>query len=147
MNQVAKIPTNFFPPDLVSLPKPLYKLPNLSRKSRSMRPAFSLSAIVAVAGAESPSRVEPRATTMCGQWDSVQTGSYTVYQDLWGMDSGTGEQCSTVNSLSGSSLSWSTSWSWAGGNGQVKSYANVVTDLPVVQLSAVDSLPSIWSWT
>lgn len=106
-----------------------------------------LSVMVALAAAEAPSRVKPRATTMCGQWDSVQTGTYTVYQDLWGMSSGTGSQCTTVDSLTGSSLSWSTSWSWSGGQGQVKSYANVVTSTPVVLLSAVSSLQSIWKWT
>jgi xyloglucan-specific endo-beta-1,4-glucanase len=26
---------------------------------------------------------ERAATTICGQWDSVATGSYTVYQNLW----------------------------------------------------------------
>lgn len=93
-----------------------------------------------------PTRVKPRSTTVCGQWDSVATGSYTVYQDLWGEDSGTGSQCSTVDGLSGSDLSWSTSWSWSGGSSDVKSYANAVTDITVAQLSSISSIPTTWDW-
>lgn len=62
------------------------------------------------------------------------------------MDSGTGSQCTTVNSLSGNTLSWKTSWSWSGGQGQVKSFANVVTDIAVTKLSSISSIPSTWSW-
>lgn len=82
-----------------------------------------------------------------GQWDSVPTGTYTVYQDLWNMNAGTGSQCTTVNSLSGTSLAWSTSWSWSGGQGQVKSYANaVVKQSTIKQVSAITSIKSIWKW-
>ncbi|KAI0835140.1 glycoside hydrolase family 12 protein [Hypoxylon sp. FL0890] len=91
--------------------------------------------------------LEPRDTTICGQWDNVKIGPYTVYQDLWGMDSGTGSQCTTVGSLSGTTLSWSTSWSWSGGSSNVKSFANVVTDITVAQLSSFKSIPSTWTWS
>ncbi|ROV90154.1 hypothetical protein VSDG_08790 [Cytospora chrysosperma] len=109
----------------------------------------ALATMVAAAANPPPSRIEERAaTTICGQWDSVETGSYIVYQDLWGESSGTGSQCTTVNSLSSSgSLPWSTSWSWSGNSSQVKSFANVVTSLSVVQLSDIASLPSTWSWS
>src|ERR1700761_2449583 len=51
------------------------------------------------------SPLEKRATTICGQWDSLVEGQYTIYQDLWGEASATsGGQCSTVNSLSGTTL-------------------------------------------
>lgn len=89
-----------------------------------------------------------RATQICGQWDSVVTGTYTVYQDLWNMGAATsGSQCTTVNSLSGTTLAWSTSWTWAGGQGQVKSYANAVVTATAKQISALKSIATTWKWT
>jgi xyloglucan-specific endo-beta-1,4-glucanase len=116
----------------------------------------------AAALAAPTSTIEERATNICGkspdvpstsqlilvgQWDSVPTGSYTVYQDLWNMNAGTGSQCTTVNSILGSNLAWSTSWSWSGGQGQVKSYANaVVTQSAIKQVSAIKSIKTTWNW-
>ena len=52
--------------------------------------------------------IEERGTaTHCGQWDSVQTGAYTVYNDLWGMSAAkSGSQCFGIDGLSGSTLKW-----------------------------------------
>ncbi|KAI0479476.1 family 12 glycosyl hydrolase [Xylariaceae sp. FL0804] len=88
-----------------------------------------------------------RSTTFCGQWDSVETGSYTVYNNLWGEDNGSGSQCTTADSLSGSTLAWSTSWSWADGSSDVKSYANAVLSFTPAQLSAISTIPSTWDWS
>ncbi|CZR57005.1 related to endoglucanase I precursor [Phialocephala subalpina] len=106
-------------------------------------------AISAAAVAVPTATLDKRATTICGQWDSVVTGTYTVYQDLWGESAATsGSQCTTVNSLSGTTLAWSTSWTWAGGSSSVKSYANaVVTQSSIKQISAISSIPSTWSWS
>ncbi|KAH8599780.1 glycoside hydrolase family 12 protein [Bisporella sp. PMI_857] len=111
---------------------------------QSFIPAF----LVVGATCSPTQTIEKRATTICGQWDSVQTGTYIVYQNLWGKGSATsGSQCTTYNSLSGTNLAWSTSWTWAGGAGQVKSYANVVVSATVRQLSAVKTLASTWKWS
>ncbi|TVY94317.1 putative xyloglucan-specific endo-beta-1,4-glucanase A [Lachnellula willkommii] len=93
--------------------------------------------------------LDKRATTICGQWDSVVTGAYTVYQDLWNEAEATsGSQCSTVTSLSDSTLVWSTSWTWAGASNQVKSYANaVVSSTTKLQFSAITSIPTTWKWS
>jgi xyloglucan-specific endo-beta-1,4-glucanase len=91
--------------------------------------------------------VDKRATSFCGQWDSLQTGSYIVYNNLWGRDAGTGSQCTTVNSLSGNSVAWSTSWSWSGGSYNVKSYANAVVKTAAKKISAISSIPSTWKYT
>ncbi|TLD11759.1 hypothetical protein PspLS_11699 [Pyricularia sp. CBS 133598] len=98
---------------------------------------------------EKPTRTHPlskRATTVCGQWDSVQTGGYTVYNNLWGKDSGTGSQCLTVDGVSNGLLSWSTTWSWSGGQYNVKSYPNAVISAPAARLSAISSIPTRWQW-
>ena len=103
--------------------------------------------LAAVALATPTPTLEKRATTICGQWDSVVTGTYTVYQDLWGESSASsGSQCSTVNSDNSGTLSWSTSWSWAGGSSSVKSYANAVVSATAKQISAISSIPTTWDW-
>jgi len=110
------------------------------------------SAILASSALAAPSRVasslKDRATTICGQWDTVVQGTYTVYQDLWGEAQATsGSQCTTVTGLSGSKLAWSTSWTWDGGSTDVKSYANAAIQGIGKQLSAVTSIPTTWDWS
>ncbi|KAI1354365.1 family 12 glycosyl hydrolase [Xylaria sp. FL0043] len=109
--------------------------------------SFILAALAGLALATPTPTIDKRATTFCGQWDSVQTGSYIVYNNLWGESAGTGSQCTTVNGLSGNSLAWSTSWSWSGGNYNVKSFANVVVQTTAKQLSAISSIPTTWSYS
>lgn len=42
-----------------------------------------LSLVLATASVASPTpTLEKRATTICGQWGTVATGTYTIYQDL-----------------------------------------------------------------
>ncbi|KAF1973551.1 concanavalin A-like lectin/glucanase, partial [Bimuria novae-zelandiae CBS 107.79] len=93
--------------------------------------------------------VEKRDTTIsCGAFGSLQTGGYTVYHNNWGASHATsGSQCTYFKSLSGSSVSWSTSWSWAGAPIQVKSYSNVALENVGKQLSSVSSIPSVWKWS
>lgn len=116
----------------------------------SLLTAGFLAATALAAPADAPSKtLERRATTICGQWDSVVTGTYTLYQDLWGESAATsGSQCSTFDSLSGDTIVWSTSWTWAGGSSSVKSFANVVvTQSTGYQVSAISSIPSVWDYT
>ncbi|KAI1311737.1 family 12 glycosyl hydrolase [Xylaria venustula] len=91
--------------------------------------------------------LDKRATTFCGQWDSVETGTYIVYNNLWGESAGTGSQCTTVNSLSGTTVAWSTSWSWSGGDYNVKSFANAVVQATAKQISAISSIPTTWKYS
>lgn len=74
-----------------------------------MKFACSLFLLSLVAfGQGAPTSVAKRASS-CGQWDSVQTGKYTVYNNLWGESSATsGSECFSVNSLNGDKLSWQT---------------------------------------
>jgi xyloglucan-specific endo-beta-1,4-glucanase len=119
-----------------------------------MKLSLLFSALVTLAAAaphpvDEPTKTQPlekRATTLCGQWDSVQTGTYTVYNNLWGKDSGTGSQCLTVSGVSNGLLQWSTQWSWSGGPYSVKSYSNAVVQAPAARVSAVSSIPSKWQW-
>ena len=94
-----------------------------------------------------PSNVLAERATFCGQYDSEVTGTYTVYNDLWGESSATsGSQCTIVNSDTNGVLSWSTSWTWAGGSYSVKSYANAVVSISQQSLSSISSIPTQWTW-
>lgn len=97
--------------------------------------------------AEPDKTLKARATQICGQWSSVVTGAYTVYQDLWGEAAATsGSQCSTVDSLTSGVIVWSTAWTWLGGSSSVKSYANVALTTTGVQLSSISSIPTTWKY-
>ena len=83
----------------------------------------------------------------CGQWDQATDGNYIVYNDLWGESSATsGSQCTEIVSLSGNTLTWSTSWSWEGISYDVKSFANAEYVITPKQLSAISSIPTTWKW-
>ncbi|PGG98638.1 hypothetical protein AJ79_08793 [Helicocarpus griseus UAMH5409] len=100
----------------------------------------------AAAGLAAPSTLQKRED-FCGQWDLSETPPYTVYNNLWNMNAGTGEQCTGVDGINGNILSWHTSWTWSGGQGQVKSYPNAVVSFTPTQISAISSLPTTWKWT
>jgi xyloglucan-specific endo-beta-1,4-glucanase len=93
-----------------------------------------------------PTELVSRAAAQCGQYQSQTSGPYTLYTNGWGWSSGTGSQCSQVDSLTGSSLAWSTTWSWSGTPNQVKSYTNIDTPFTKKQLSAYTSIPTTWKW-
>lgn len=63
------------------------------------------------------------------------------------MYAGSGSQTTQALAVSGDSVTWSTSWSWSGGENSVKSYANlgIHTGLGVA-LKDVSSIPVDWSW-
>lgn len=107
----------------------------------------SVAALAAATPTPTPTQKEKRAETFCEQWGSLETGGYIVYNNLWGQDSAdSGEQCTTVEGVTSGSVAWSTEWSWAGGQYNVKSYANAVRQVDPVSLADVGSIPSKWSW-
>ncbi|CZT22308.1 related to Probable xyloglucan-specific endo-beta-1,4-glucanase A [Ramularia collo-cygni] len=111
-----------------------------------MKFTTSLLAITGLVAA-APSKTLSERANSCGQWDSVVTGTYTVYNNLWGQDSATsGSGCFSVESLSGKSVAWSASWSWAGAANVVKAYPNVVVTAAAKRLSEIASIESSWAW-
>ncbi|CAL8579655.1 hypothetical protein XPA_005389 [Xanthoria parietina] len=95
-----------------------------------------------------PTKVlERRGPSQCGQYTSISTGSYTVYANQWGASTGTGSQCSQIDALTGTSLAWSTTWSWSGNENSVKSYTNVESPFTRKPLSQYTSIPTSWSWS
>ena len=78
----------------------------------------------------------------CGQWDTVTAGPYSLLLDQWGKSGATsGQQCSQLISLGGTTISWKTAWSWTGGNG-VKSFSNIQLNQGInKQLKNIKSIP------
>jgi hypothetical protein len=86
------------------------------------------------------------ATSQCAQYAETTSGDYTFNNDLWGEANGSGSQCYTIDS--DSPLAWTSTWSWSGGQNDVKSYANAVYNgYTATQLSGISSIPSKWEWS
>ncbi|PWW72316.1 Glycoside Hydrolase Family 12 protein [Tuber magnatum] len=84
------------------------------------------------------------AEDFCGQYASVNTfNNYIIYNNLWGMGSATsGSQCTGLDSASGKKVAWHTTWSWAGGEHDVKSFANanlIFTPKTVADIRSIKS--------
>ncbi|RAL17594.1 putative endoglucanase [Aspergillus homomorphus CBS 101889] len=88
-----------------------------------------------------------RRSDFCDQWGSVTAGDFTLYNDLWGQDSGSGKQCTGVDSYSGDKIAWHTNWSWSGGSSNVKSYANAALKFTPKQLKSICNIPTTWKWS
>ncbi|CAN8099807.1 unnamed protein product [Discula destructiva] len=84
------------------------------------------------------------ADSSCESYAEWDFSPYTAYHNNWGASSASsGSQCTTFDSAS----SWSTSWSWSGGSSSVKSYSNMAIMDVNKKLSDVSSIPSTWDWS
>jgi xyloglucan-specific endo-beta-1,4-glucanase len=104
-----------------------------------MKSILTLSAILSVAIAQ--------VSSFCTQYGSYESGAYSVSNNLWGESAGSGSQCTKVNSISGSGVSWSTTWTWSGGSSSVKSYANSGLAFNKKLVSQVGSIPTSVQWS
>ncbi|KAL5486334.1 hypothetical protein ACEPAI_7380 [Sanghuangporus weigelae] len=101
-----------------------------------------------VTASPSPGKRQIDTSILCGQFDSAIEGPYTLFLDQFGSSGATsGSQCAQVTALSGSAISWTTNWTWTGGNG-VKSFSNINLDANIGrQLNEIQSLQSTWEWS
>ncbi|KAG3020300.1 hypothetical protein JG687_00008627 [Phytophthora cactorum] len=88
------------------------------------------------------------AEEFCDQWGKTTSGNYIIYNNLWGSSAATGggKQCTSLDSGSGDTVAWQTTWSWQGGDKEVKSYANAALEFDPVPLTEVKSIPSTMSY-
>lgn len=85
--------------------------------------------------------------TLCSQYASATSGAYSVNNNLWGESAGSGSQCTYVDSISSSGVSWSTTWTWSGSSSSVKSYANSDFALDKMLVSQISSIPTSVQWS
>ena len=92
----------------------------------------------------------------CKNGAVLMQGSYYLYNNLWGANTGSGSQCLWLSPSDSSHIAWGTSWNWKGQKNTIKSFAAAVlgwhwgwkianTSLPI-QLSSLRSLYSTWSF-
>ncbi|EED80546.1 endo-1,4-beta-D-glucanase [Postia placenta Mad-698-R] len=86
-------------------------------------------------------------TTLTGQYTCATSGNYELCQDQWGSANGVGSQNSTLVSTSGNTISWTTTYTWANNENDVKTFANVLqTTYQGITLSTITSAPTSWTW-
>jgi xyloglucan-specific endo-beta-1,4-glucanase len=88
-----------------------------------------------------------QSQTLCSQYASYTASPYTINNNLWGQDSGSGSQCTYVDGVSGDGAAWHTTWTWSGDDSGVKSYANVGVDLEKKFVSDITTIPSSVKWS
>lgn len=137
-------------------------MPGAAPPPSSSAPATSTAAPTTTSSSTAPAASCSTVDTAshCGQWDTVNTGLYTLYLDQWvrvrplpralrrlrcvvqGISGATGSDCAQIQSVCGSTMKWTTAWNWAGGSGGVKTYTNVNLNTGLnKQLSAIKSIP------
>jgi hypothetical protein len=90
--------------------------------------ALSSASPVATPISQGVTPVRRQAASLCSQYAYYAANGYEFNNNNWGKGAASsGNQCTTVQSTSGSGVSWSTSWTWQGGQDNVKSYANVAS--------------------
>ncbi|CAI5724844.1 unnamed protein product [Hyaloperonospora brassicae] len=84
------------------------------------------------------------AAETCDQWGQTKSGDYIIYNNLWGSSAATegGKQCTGLDSASGNTIAWHSTWTWNGGNTSVKSFANAALTFDAAPLTEVTSIPS-----
>ncbi|RAK92527.1 xyloglucanase 2 [Aspergillus costaricaensis CBS 115574] len=114
-----------------------------------MKSSFFLAALgaAAVSATWTPVHHHKRAES-CGQYDSIELGSFKLYNNMWGKDSGSGSQCIGVDSAPNTSdIAWHATWTWSGGQGKVKSYPNVESRPTNKKVSDLKTINTSWKWS
>jgi len=86
--------------------------------------------------------------SLCSLYAYHAEAGYEVLNNLWGKDSATsGSQCTYFDGTTASGIKWSTQWTWAGGNDNVKSYPYAGKILEKGKIvSQVKSMPTNVTW-
>ncbi|KDQ52790.1 glycoside hydrolase family 12 protein [Jaapia argillacea MUCL 33604] len=87
------------------------------------------------------------STSLTGQYTCVTIGNYELCGNQWGIANGVGSQNATLISASGNDISWSTTYTWADNENDVKTFTNALSNTAKgVQLSAITSAETTYDW-
>uniref|UniRef100_A0A0B7K169 Endoglucanase n=1 Tax=Bionectria ochroleuca TaxID=29856 RepID=A0A0B7K169_BIOOC len=87
------------------------------------------------------------AQTLCGQYSSNTQGGYIFNNNMWGMGSGSGSQCTYIDKVWAEGVAWHTDWTWSGGENNVKSYPYSGRELGTKRIvSSIKSISSGADW-
>jgi hypothetical protein len=86
--------------------------------------------------------------SLCTQYAYHAEAGYEILNNLWGKDTATsGSQCTYFDGTAGSGIKWSTQWTWAGGQDNVKSYAYAERILDKGRIvSQIKNMPTNITW-
>jgi xyloglucan-specific endo-beta-1,4-glucanase len=86
--------------------------------------------------------------SLCTQYAYYATNGYEILNNLWGKDAATsGSQCTYFEGSSGSSIKWSSTWTWQGAENNVKSY--VYSGVLLTKgntIGAIKNMPTQINW-
>jgi xyloglucan-specific endo-beta-1,4-glucanase len=112
-----------------------------------MKP-ISLFFLSLVAAKQSTFLERRQQTSLCEQYGYWSGNGYEVNNNLWGRDAASsGSQCTYVSGSSGNGIQWYTTWTWNGGQNNVKSYVYSGKQLTKGRaVSTVRSMQTSVSW-
>ncbi|KAH7381383.1 concanavalin A-like lectin/glucanase domain-containing protein [Phaeosphaeria sp. MPI-PUGE-AT-0046c] len=86
--------------------------------------------------------------SLCSQYAYHAENGYEILNNLWGKDTATsGSQCTYFDGSVGNAIKWSSTWTWQGGQDNVKSYVYAGKILTKGQIvSKVKSMPTSLQW-
>ncbi|KAK4128067.1 glycoside hydrolase family 12 protein [Parathielavia appendiculata] len=95
------------------------------------------------------SLIPRQQATLCDQYGYWSGNGYEINNNNWGKGSASsGSQCTYVDGSSGSGVRWRTTWTWRGGDNNVKSYANSGRQFARgLRISSLSSMQTSVSWS
>lgn len=136
---ISILPQLFFSADPIS---------SLPISNQSIMKASLLFLASLVAAAPSVSLDERQQQTLCAQYGYWSGNGYEINNNNWGSGSGSGSQCTYLDNSSGGGVGWHTTWTWSGGQNNVKSYANAGKQISKGRkISSISSIQSSASWS
>ncbi|KAI9157941.1 endoglucanase [Paramyrothecium foliicola] len=87
------------------------------------------------------------AQELCSQFGYHAGFGYEFNNNVWGQRFGQGSQCTYVDKVAYGGVAWHSTWSWSGGEHNVKSYPYSGRQLPNKRIvNSIDKLPSTATW-
>ncbi|KAH7309859.1 endoglucanase [Stachybotrys elegans] len=88
------------------------------------------------------------AQQLCDQYGYHAGNGYEFNNNVWGSGFGQGSQCTYVDRVEYGGVAWRSTWSWSGGQDNVKAYPYSGRQLPQKRIvNQISSLPSTASWS
>jgi xyloglucan-specific endo-beta-1,4-glucanase len=102
-----------------------------------------------VMSAKSSSARVGRQQALCDQYAYWSGNGYEILNNLWGRDAATsGSQCTYVDGSSSNGVAFRTTWTWQGGENNVKSYVYAGKQVAKGRkISTISSMQTSVSWS
>lgn len=86
--------------------------------------------------------------TLCEKYDYYSTNGYELNNNLWGDGSATsGSQCTYYDGPASDGIAWHSTWTWEGGENDVKSYVYSGRQIQKKLVSQISSMPTTVEWS